>query len=190
MFEILDSEIELIDQFVLEMDQTEDLNKLGGWGIVHLVCGAYYAQQERVKRIIIQKLNEPMLIFNYYDEDYAVVFAEHLKQWAESDGGLALAERRLKTQARALTVQQFKTSKRYLGLSIVLNSLKDLSCDEELARVGDWTRENKYGWQKLFFGAGMLLTNDAKFYWSDYSECLQSMKGSRDRFEKLFKHFE
>lgn len=200
MFGIENSELDLISQVVKSIDPSEQMYKMGSWGIIHLVCGALYSQTLTGMSSTLECLpNQNEIIINYVtksynDEEMAVVFSNYIEKWAKDTCSQALANTRLKQlfkkKAKDISDKSYICYKEYLTLAIMLNSLEDLSCFDNLNEVKEWAKNNKHGWEKLFFGAGLLLGRGNGILWQDYESCIKSFAGiHKKEVDQLFEHF-
>lgn len=56
MFALKKSEIDMIDCVAKALDPTVNMSRMGGWGILHLVCGALRGQTLSGKSSVIEGL--------------------------------------------------------------------------------------------------------------------------------------
>jgi hypothetical protein len=182
------------------MNLSDDMNKMGDWGMLYIVCGALDGQTLGGASSAFEGLpSQYEIITNYLmknktDEEITFIFSNYIKKWSQDKAGQALAGKRLnqiiKNKAQNVSDKTYAYYKEYLTLAIMLNSLKDIDCYDDLNEVKKWAKNNEYGWQKLFLGVGLLLNVDKDFLWQDYGSCIKSFADSYKKdVDLLFEHF-
>lgn len=72
----------------------------------------------------------------------------------------------------------------------MLNSLNNLDIFEDFNEVKEWAKNNENGWEKLFYGTGLLLSIDEDFPWDKYGGCIKSFsENNREKVNHLFDVF-
>lgn len=197
VFSLKDEEIGMMNKVAELIDPDCEFDRLGSWGITHLACGAIYGQTQLGAGVAFLGLPSEYDIFKYQlnvsmaDEMIALVFSNYIKLWSIDKNAQKLIRQRLNSMNRNMTEEQYLYYHYYLTLSLMLNSMNDLSSEDDFNKVKRWVELDEFGWEKVFFGAGLILTNDNDFYWERYVYILKSLAGNnKDEVAKLYEYFE
>jgi len=195
MFALEKSEIDKMNCVSKLLDPTVNMSEMGGWGILHLVCGAITGQTLSGKSSVIEGLPSASIVMSNYsrkkkwDEEIAVVFSTFIKNWSNDETGQDLAKNRLKI-AGGVSNKNYLTYIYYLTLAIMLNKKINLDIFEDFNQVKEWAKNNENGWEKLFYGAGLLLSIDEDFRWERYWGCITSFsENNREKVNHVFDFF-
>lgn len=195
MFALKKSEIDMIDCVAKALDPTVNMSEMGGWGILHLVCGALRGQTLSGKSSVIEGLPSTSEIMSNYlkntkrDEEIAVVFSTFIKNWSNDETGQDIAKNRLKI-AGGVSEKNYDTYVYYFTLAIRLNKKSSLDIFEDFDQVKEWAKNNENGWGKLFYGAGLLLSIDEDFRWEKYWGIIKSSsENNMEKVNQLFDFF-
>lgn len=196
MFGVNRKELDIINTVSKALDPSVDSEIIGQWGILHLVCGALYGQTLTGKSAVLEGLPSPHELFHQHlssnlgAETTAMLFSKHIKEWAQNKDAEKIMRNRLFSSKNTMTQKQYDYLLYYTTLAFMLNSVHNQNY-KDFNKVQIWAEKNNYGWEKVFFGAGLLLNNERDFHWERYGSMIKSMSGeAKEQVNELFRHFQ
>ncbi|MBW4481428.1 MAG: hypothetical protein KME14_02680 [Tildeniella torsiva UHER 1998/13D] len=183
MLNVTKHDINPIIQISKRLDPSADLAQMSGWGILFLVCGALAGQSE--KRIL---KNEARVIKpETIDEANTIKFSKYIKTWSQNTAAQMLAKKRINDFGVKIANRQIRDNLiSYFSMAIMLDSLGSSSM-EEFVELRNWVEDNDLGWAGMFFGAGLLLSEDSEVRWDDWSSSIISISNStKSQVKELF----
>lgn len=197
MYCLEDKEIEMINSVANLLEPDCQFDSLGDWGILHLVCGAITGQTLSGRSSAFEGLPSPYDIFKYQiqagvrGEMIALVFSNYIRDWSHYKSAETVITHRIENMKEAMSDKQYTYHHYYLTLAFMLNSMRNSESLKDLNEVRKWAESNENGWEKVFFGAGLLLTDDIDFYWERYTAIIKTIAGDyRKDVNNLFNYFE
>jgi hypothetical protein len=196
MFGIEKAEIKRINAVAKKMAHANQRNGPGDWGILYLVCGALYGQTQTGKSMVIGGLPSQGEIVEYdldsrnmSDEFVAMIFLDYIKKWAQDKSARDAVRKNIHSTGKDSPEKESDDRVYYLTLAYMLNSLSNLEC-EDYNKVKMWAADKEDGWEEVFFGAGLLLSNDKDFHWERYASVIKSKCAKKEGVNELFEYFE
>lgn len=196
MFALSKSEIVQINSVSKSFEPNSKMDKLGAWGILHLVCGAIYGQSPTGASSLVLGLPNPNELIkcqidgSMRDELIALIFSNYIKEWSNDRITETMAKNRLNSISKNFTDEMYDCQIRYIMFAILLNSLDELDGIDDFNQVKKWTEDNENGWEKAFFGAGLILSEDKDFHWKKYRTVIRAISGYRkEQVDNLFSLF-
>lgn len=113
------------------------------------------------------------------------LFADLIKEWAQTETGISLARQRLRA------VVNFKEDRielmiPYFSMAIMLNSIPDLNT-ADFQELKNWVSKTKLGWPGFFFAAGLLLYNTPEVKWDRWASALLGISGQlKPQLKEMF----
>jgi len=195
MFGIESKQLQPIHDVAKKLEPNYNPEKLGGWGILFLCCGALAVRNDlwrnRAKRSDIFICSSDLKnIIQGLDvctsDDYALRFSELIKKWCNDSHAIAVANQRMEKFRNKFSEQNFINYKTYLTLAYALNSFQDTSRKELLGfDCKTWTSisgssTRTYDWPELFFAAGFILNNEPSVEWPKMASAINTMGKSEN----------